>query len=413
MTSHDNRQSKQHCPFLTRRQLIRGTFGVAASFLLPKRGFSFYPNSSVTPCNPAISRMPSIHPQANLRSHEGPSHLRTPLGRAESRLCWTTSASPHRLQPETAIAGVGIFDYNNDGLMDLFFVNGAHLPDMDKRDPRYWNRLYRNNGDGTFADVTEKAGVQGMYFGMGVAAADYDNDGWVDLFVTGVNGCQLFHNNGDGTFTDVTAKAGLAEAHWKWATSAGWFDYDNDGLLDLFVTNYVEWSAATEPVCLIGSAATYCSPDVFKGEPDMLFHNNGDGTFTDVSEKSGIGKYIGKGMGVAFADFNGDGYSDIFVSNDTYRNFLFRNNGNGTFDEVGVEMGVAYNQFGKSIAGMGTDFRDVDNDGRPDIFVVGMAGDTFPLFRNTGKDFEDITGESGIATATARSYGVGGWNRRS
>jgi hypothetical protein len=317
------------------------------------------------------------------------------------------SASPHHFQPETAIAGVGIFDYNNDGLMDLFFANGAHLPEMDKRDPRYWNRLYRNNGDGTFADVTEKAGLQGAGFSMGVAAADYDNDGWVDLVVTGVNTCQLFHNNGDGTFTDVTAKAGFAETHWKWATSAGWFDYNNDGLLDLFVTNYVDWSAATEPHCAVGKISTYCSPDVFKGEPNMLFRNNGDGTFSDVSEKSGIGRYIGKGMGVTFADFNDDGNIDIFVSNDTYRNFLYRNNGNGTFDEVGLEMGVSYNQFGKSIAGMGTDFRDIDNDGRPDIFVVGMAGDTFPLFRNNGKDFDDITSESGIAAATGRFTGWG------
>ena len=341
MTCHNNRQSKQHCPFLTRRQLIRGTFTSAASFLLPKRGFSLFPNPSATSYDPAISRMSPIHPQGKSAVVRGPITFENTARQSGVTFVLDNCASPHRFQPETMIAGVGIFDYNNDGLMDLFFVNGTHLPEMDKHDPRYWNRLYRNNGDGTFADVTEKAGVQGMYFGMGVAAADYDNDGWVDLFVTGVNGCQLFHNNGDGTFTDVTAKAGLAEAHWKWATSAGWFDYDNDGLLDLFVTNYVEWSATTEPACLIGSAVTYCSPDVFKGEPNMLFHNNGDGTFTDVSEKSGIGKYIGKGMGVAFADFNGDGYTDIFVSNDTYRNFLFRNKGNGTFDEVGVEMGVA------------------------------------------------------------------------
>ena len=391
----------------TRRQVLRDMFGVAASLLMPKRGFCLHSISSATSSSFAISRLSSIEAQGKSSVVKGAITFENTSGQSGVTFVLDNSSTPFRLQPETAIAGVGIFDYNNDGLMDLFFVNGAHLPDMNKSDPRYWNRLYHNNGDGTFSDVTEKAGVQGLYFGMGVAAADYDNDGWVDLFVTGVNGCQLFHNNGDGTFTDVTAKAGLAEAPWKWATSAGWLDYDNDGLLDLFVTNYVEWTAKTEPVCLIGNAVTYCSPDVFKGEPDMLFHNNGDGTFTDVSEKSGIGKYVGKGMGVAFADFNGDGYTDIFVSNDTYRNFLFRNNGNGTFDEVGVEMGVAYNQFGKSIAGMGTDFRDIDNDGRPDIFVVGMAGDTFPLFRNTGKDFEDITGESGIATATARSTGWG------
>lgn len=380
---------------------------MAASSVLPKSASSFSGNSSVASCSPTIRPMLSSLSEGKSSSAPAPITFENIARQSGVTFVLDNSASPHHFQPETAIAGVAIFDYNNDGFMDLFFVNGAHLPDMDKSDPRYWNRLYRNNGDGTFSDVTERAGVQGACYGMGVAAADFDNDGWVDLFVTGVNGCQLFHNNGDGTFTDVTAKAGFAKTRWKWATSAGWFDYDNDGLLDLFVTNYVKWSAATEPSCTVGNVSTYCSPDVFTGEPDMLFHNNGDGTFTDVSEKSGISKYIGKGMGVAFADFNGDGYTDIFVSNDTYRNFLFRNNGNGTFDEVGLEMGVAYNQFGKSIAGMGTDFRDVDNDGRPDIFVVGMAGDTFPLFRNTGKDFEDITSEAGVAAATARFTGWG------
>jgi hypothetical protein len=397
-------------PFPTRRKVIKGTFALAASSLLPQSSYSLSPNSSpdgspATPSRPGVQHSDATQTKYAITSRA--ITFENVARQSGVRFVLDNSATPHRFQPETAIAGVAILDYNNDGLMDLFFVNGAHLPEMDKRDPRYWNRLYRNNGDGTFTDVTEKAGVQGAFFGMGVAAADYDNDGWVDLFVTGVNGCQLFHNNGNGTFTDVTAKAGFAETHWKWATSAGWFDYDNDGLLDLFVTNYVKWSAATEPLCTVGKAVTYCSPDVFTGEPNMLFHNNGDGTFTDVSEKSGISKYVGKGMGVAFADFNGDGFTDVFVSNDTYRNFLFRNNGNGRFDEVGVEMGVAYNQFGKSIAGMGTDFKDVDNDGRPDIFVVGMVGDTFPLFRNTGKDFEDITSESGIAAATGHVTGWG------
>ncbi|HEY2467194.1 MAG TPA: CRTAC1 family protein [Terracidiphilus sp.] len=407
MTSHRNRPTKQRHRILTRRQVTQNFLALAASALLPQSGFSIYANSSAMASNSASQRMSSGLPQGKSVAEPGPITLENVARQSGVTFVLDNSATPHRFQPETAIAGVAIFDYNNDGLMDLFFVNGAHLPDMDKRRLQYWNRLYRNNGDGTFTDVTEKAGIQGKGFGMGVAAADYDNDGWVDLFVTGVDECQLFHNNGDGTFTDVTAKAGFGETHWKWATSAGWFDYDNDGLLDLFVTNYVKWSAATEPFCKVGSVATYCSPDVFAGEPNMLFHNNGDGTFTDVSEKSGIGKYIGKGMGVAFADFNGDGYADIFVSNDTYRNFLFRNNGNGTFDEVGLEMGVAYNQFGKSIAGMGTDFRDIDNDGRPDIFVVGMAADTFPIFRNTGRDFEDITSESGIAAATVRLTGWG------
>jgi enediyne biosynthesis protein E4 len=311
------------------------------------------------------------------------------------------------------IAGVAVFDYNNDGLLDLYFVNGAKLPEMDKTDPRFWNRLYRNNGNGTFTDVTEKAGVQGKGYGMGVSVADYDNDGFEDIYLTGVNYNQLLHNNGDGTFTDVTEKAGLAGIDKKfgktWAISAGWFDYDNDGLLDLLVVNYVRWSVENERPCTTNNFRAYCSPDAYQGLPDMLFHNNGDGTFTDVSEKSGIAKHIGKGMGVAFADYDGDGYTDIFVSNDTYRNFLFRNEHNGTFTETGILNGIAYNENGKSIAGMGCDFKDVDNDGRPDIFVTGMVGDTWPLFRNRGRDFQDITSSSGIARASApyTAWGAG------
>ena len=343
----------------------------------------------------------------------GPIMFENIIDRSGVRFVMDSSTSPRKHQIETMLAGVAIFDYNNDGLMDLYFVNGARLPDMDKSDPRYWNRLYRNNGDGTFTDVTAQAGVRGAGFGMGAAAADYDNDGWVDLYVTGVNRNQLFHNNGDGTFTDVTEKAGVAGLHPKlgktWSISAGWFDYDNDGRLDLFVTNYVNWSLETEPLCTANNVPAYCSPNSYTGQPNMLFHNNGDGTFTDVSETSGIGKHVGKGMGVVFADYDGDGFTDVFVSNDTYRNFLFHNNGNGTFRETGTVSGVAYNENGKSIAGMGADFRDVDNDGLPDIFVVGMIGDTFPLFRNRGTDFTDVTSAWGIAGPTARftAWGAG------
>ena len=238
------------------------------------------------------------------------------------------SVTPEKHQIETMISGVAVFDYNNDGLMDLYFVNGAKLPGMDKSDPRFWNRLYRNNGDGTWTDVTEKAGVKGEGYGMGVAAADFDNDGLVDLYVTGVNRNHLFHNNGDGTFSDITAKAGVAGIDPKfgktWAISAGWFDYDNDGWLDLFVVNYVRWSPATEPACQTGGIRAYCSPDSYEGEPNMLFHNNHDGTFTDVSQSSGIGRVIGKGMGVVFADYDNDGWTDAFVSNDTFRNLVPR-----------------------------------------------------------------------------------------
>ncbi len=343
----------------------------------------------------------------------GPIFFENVIESSGVRFMMDNSASPRRHQIETAISGLAIFDYNNDGLMDLYFVNGAHVPDMDKSAERYWNRLYRNNGDGTFTDVTAKAGVRGEGFGMGVAAADYDNDGWTDLYLTGVDRNQLFHNNGDGTFTDVTAHAGLAGIHPKlgktWSLGAGWFDYDNDGRLDLFVTNYVNWSLDSEPLCKVGNIVSYCSPNSYTGQPNMLFHNNGDGTFTDVSDQSGIGKHIGKGMGVVFADYDGDGFTDVFVSNDTHRNFLFHNNGNSTFTEVGIASGVAYNDDGKSIAGMGADFRDIDNDGRPDIFVTGMVGDTFPLYRNRGKDFSDLTSALGIAGPTARftAWGAG------
>ena len=313
-------------------------------------------------------------------------------------------------QIETMIAGLATFDYDNDGRLDLYFVNGAQIPALAKSDPRFYNRLYRNNGDGTFSDMTERAGVRGEGFGMGIAVGDYNNDGWQDFYLAGVNRNQLFRNNGNCTFSYVTEQAGVRGLNAKqsktWAISAGWLDYDNDGDLDLFVVNYVNWSIETEPACKVENIPAYCSPNSYEGQPNMLFLNNGDGSFTDVSEVSGIGKHIGKGMGVAFADYDNDGFTDIFVSNDTYRHFLFRNKGNGTFSENGILSGVAYNENGKSIAGMGADFRDVNNDGRPDIFVVGMIGDTFPLFVNRGRDFRDVTSPSGVAKATV---GVTAW----
>lgn len=315
------------------------------------------------------------------------------------------STQPQKYQPETMAGGVAVFDYNNDGLLDLYFTNGAHLPDLNKSDPKFHNRLYRNNGDGTFSDVTAEAGVAGSRYAIGVAVADYDNDGYQDLLVTGANGYELFHNNGDGTFTDVTARAGLVPVHPELANAfsaaAGWFDYDNDGHMDLIIINYVKWSIATEPICVSNGIHAYCSPDSYSGLPNLLFHNNGDGTFTDVSEVSGIFKEVGKGMGVAFADYDNDGFVDIFVSNDTFRNFLFHNNGNGTFTEVGLLSGVAFPENGRSVAGMGVDFRDIDNDGLPDIFETAMYNDNFLLFKNTGKgEFDYATIASGIGAAT-------------
>jgi len=324
------------------------------------------------------------------------------------------SMSPQRYTIETMTGGVALLDYNNDGLLDIFFTNGASIPSLDKSDQRYWNRLYRNNGDGTFTDVTESAGLKGKCYSMGAAAADYDNDGFTDLYVTGYNCNQLFHNNGDGTFTDVTDKAGVGgiiPRYGKaWSVAAGWFDYNNDGLLDLFVVNYLNYDIKSASLCVQQGLPAYCSPVDFLGTPNILYRNNGDGTFTDVSQQSHISDFVGKGMGLSFADYDGDGFTDIFVSNDTLQNYLLHNNGDGTFSEVGLQAGVAYNSFGDAVAGMGTDFRDLDNDGKPDIFETAMFGEGFPIYHNLGDGpFQDITGAAGMATLTSRltAWGAG------
>jgi hypothetical protein len=334
----------------------------------------------------------------------------------QSRIKFTlkNSVSPQRYTFETMTGGVAVFDYNNDGLLDIFFTNGAAIPSLEKSDPSYSNRLFRNNGNGTFTDVTEKAGLQGIGYSMGVAAGDYDNDGFVDLYVTGVNHNQLLHNNGDGTFTDVTEKAGVGgmvpNLGKAWSVAAGWFDYNNDGLLDLFVVNYLNYNIKTATHCVQQGLPAYCSPVDFLGTPNILYRNNGDGTFTDVSEQSHISKYVGKGMGLAFADYDNDGFTDIFVSNDTFENYLLHNNGDGTFTNVAMLAGVAYNAFGNAIAGMGADFRDIDNDGRPDIFETAMFREGFPLYRNSGDgQFQDVTATAGLSILTSRStaWGVG------
>jgi hypothetical protein len=328
------------------------------------------------------------------------------------------SATSNKYLIETMGGGVALLDYDNDGRLDIFFTNGAKIDDPmpdgklpDKSDPKFWNRLYHQNPDGTFTDVTEKAGLTGMtqsHYDMGVAVGDYDNDGYEDIYVTSFGDNTLYHNNGNGTFTDVTKTAGVAAGGWS--ASAGFFDYDNDGKLDLFVTRYVDWTLKTNRYCGEKKPGyrAYCHPDNYEGVTNILYHNNGDGTFTDVSEKAGISKPNGKGLGVAFADYDDDGFTDVFVANDSMQCFLYHNNGNGTFTEVGLLTGVGYNEDGKTFAGMGTDFSDFDNDGRPDIVVTDLSNERYMLFRNNGDGtFRDVTNQSGIGGATLPFSGWG------
>jgi hypothetical protein len=304
--------------------------------------------------------------------------------------------------------GVAAFDYNNDGRPDLFFANGAEMPGMKKTDPKFDNRLLRNDGGGKFTDVTREAGLEGEGYSIGASAADFDNDGHVDLFVTGVNGNHLYRNLGDGRFQDVTRKAGLESS--VWSVAAGWFDYDRDGLLDLFVVNYVQWDAARNPVCKDPGQKlrVYCHPRNFTGLANTLYRNRGDGTFENVSVKSHIAQFIGKGMSLAIADYDNDGFPDVFVTNDTLPNFLFHNRGDGTFEEIGLSAGVALSEDGKPVSAMGADFRDLDNDGLPDLVFTALTGETFPVFHNLSKgQFQDITFRSGMGKLTAHLAGWG------
>lgn len=288
---------------------------------------------------------------------------------------------------DSILGGVALLDYDNDGYLDIYFTNGASLPGLSKTGPAFYNRLYHNNHDGTFTDVTDRAGVRGAGYSIGAAAADFDNDGWTDLYVTGINRNILYRNNGDGTFTDVTEYArvsGVLNGKKMLSVSAAWIDYDNDGRLDLFVSNYLDWTPQNSRVCGPVGKRLSCPPSMYAGEANILYHNNGDGTFTDVSEKMGIAGQIGKGMGVAIADYDGDGWMDIFVANDNERNFLFRNRNGKRFDEIGVESSVAFNDDGVPVSGMGVDFRDWSNDGNPSVFVTALGGETFPMFRNDG-----------------------------
>jgi enediyne biosynthesis protein E4 len=317
-----------------------------------------------------------------------------------------------RNAPETMPGGVAVFDYNRDGRPDVFFTNGADIATLKKDSPKYRNRLFRNDGNGVFTDVTDAAGLAGTGYDMGVAVADYDNDGYPDIFVAGVHRNTLYHNNRDGTFTDVTAKAGLDRSNDPqfgplWAVAAVWVDVNNDGLLDLFVVNYMQWQYSPKPLCVANGIADYCHPRYYKGTPNQLFLNKGDGTFQDVSETWGIRGQIGKGMGVGMADYDLDGRPDLFVTNDAYYNFLFHNLGN-KFEEVAFPAGVALPEDGNFVSGMGLDFRDFNNDGYPDLAFVALVNQTFPLFQNSGKgDFHEVTSSSGMRPLSIHMSGFG------
>jgi enediyne biosynthesis protein E4 len=366
---------------LTRRELLQG---VAAS--------------AVTAALPGIMR---ALPAGEFPFEQVPA--------SASGISWrhSNAKSPEKYLPETTGAGCAFFDYDNDGWMDIYLVNSGQSDFFSPPAPLR-NALYRNNRDGTFTDVTEKAGVGAGGFGQGIAVGDYDRDGFADLYVTQYGRSILFHNNGDGTFTDVTEKAGVAAPGW--ASSAVWFDYDNDGLLDLFVCQFVEFSKEINKPCGIHDDGQhhYCIPKIYKPMPSWLFHNNGDGTFTDVSKSSGIASSPGKAWGVVAADLNNDGSIDLFVANDTAPNFIFMNNGKGKFTEVGTEAGVAYSANGKPRSGMGVDAADFNEDGWQDLFVANLDREDFAIYRNNHDGtFDDLALPMGIGKATRAMSGWG------
>jgi hypothetical protein len=336
----------------------------------------------------------------------------------QTRINFRHEASPtaNKYLLETMGAGVALFDYDNDGRLDIFFTNGAQLLDPmtkgktpDKSNQKFWNRLYRQKSDGTFEDTTERAGVKGVGYGFGVAVGDYDRDGFQDLFVTHYGGAVFYRNNGNGTFTDAGAKLGINVDGW--ATSAGFLDYDKDGRLDLLVARYVIWDFESGAL-VCGDARpgyrAYCHPDNFKATTALLFRQKTDGTYENVSEKSGITATKGKSLGVAFADFDDDGWTDIFIANDNSEQQLFKNLGNGKFEDVALAAGVAFDDKGKYFSGMGVDAADYDGDGRQDVFITALSNETYPLYRNTGDWlFDYVTQSSGVAQITILGAGWG------
>ena len=316
--------------------------------------------------------------------------------------------SPERFLPETMGPGMAFFDYDNDGWMDVLMVNSGPADFYTPKTPLK-HALYKNNRDGSFTDVTEKAGITGQTFGMGCAIGDFDNDGYSDIFVTAYGRPILYRNNGNGTFTDVTEKSGLLKAP-NWTTSAVWFDYDNDGRLDLFLCSFVEFNLKNNVFCGDNKLGKrfYCIPRVFRPTPSAIFHNNGDGTFTDVTAGTDIARAMGKALGVVATDINNDGLVDLFVANDTVQNFLFANRGKGKWEEIGLASEVGFSANGTPRSGMGVDATDFDQDGRQDLFVANVDQEMFSLYRNDGNEFfSDVAATHGVAQATRLLSGWG------
>ena len=374
-------------PRVTRRQFITGMSCIGARWWASPSSIDLVVPQAQTGVHPLFEEVPSQTTGISWRHVNG--------------------RSPGYYLPETTGAGCAFLDYDNDGWMDIYLVNSGKC-DFFTPSPPLRNALYHNNRDGTFTDVTEKAGVIGGGYGMGVAVGDYDSDGWPDLYVTQYGRSILYHNNGDGTFTDVTEKAGVEAPGW--ASSAVWFDYDNDGRLDLFVCRFVDFNQPLNKFC--GNERNgeryYCVPSAYEPARSWLFHNNGKGTFTDVSRESGIAKVSGKAWGVVATDINNDGWMDLFVANDTVANFLFLNKGNGGFEEAGIQSGVAYSQQGRARSGMGVDSADFDQDGWQDLFVTNVDQEMYSIYRNNHDlTFDDMAGPMGLGRLTRLMSGWG------
>jgi enediyne biosynthesis protein E4 len=309
--------------------------------------------------------------------------------------------------PAAMPGGIAIFDADNDGLLDLYFPNGAPRPAAREAAPAHSNRFLHNDGQLRFSDQSSAAGLAGQGYDLAATAGDYDQDGFTDLLVSGLSGLTLYRNQGNGKFTDVTAAAGLSQ-HQRWSVGAAWLDYDRDGHLDLFVVNYVQWNAATERTCVVEGRPDFCHPRFYAPQPNTLYRNNGHGVFTDVSQASGIAAHPGKGMAAAVADFNADGFPDIFVSNDRVFNFLFLNTGKGTFTESAFDLGVAAPASGNPPSAMGVAAADYDNDGLPDLIYTALRDETFPLYRNLGPSFEDaaVPSRLGVLTRPMNGWGI-------